>query len=84
LLGLLMVMLSWRPSLMQRAAPVGQVLRRLGAAFVDDLQGEVLVVGEQGAEFFALSNRGWYSASSAGLRRRRTFAPSSAMARPFW
>ncbi len=39
-----------------------------GIVCVDDFQGEVLELAEQGAEFFfALSNKGWYSASSAGV-----------------
>jgi hypothetical protein len=47
-----------------------------GTACLDDLEGEILEFGEQGAEFFALSNRGWYSASSAGVSRLVTVLPA--------
>ena len=47
----------------------GRLCGSLLAAFVDDLQCEVLEFGEQGAELFRVLEKGWYSASSAGVSR---------------
>jgi hypothetical protein len=47
----------------------------LVGAGLDDLEGEVLEFGEQARIFFALSNRGCQSASSAPVRRRVTVLP---------
>ena len=44
---------AW-PTFRGRAAPVWRALRQLGAACLDDFEGEVLELGEQGAEFLGV------------------------------
>jgi hypothetical protein len=56
----------------------------VAAVCLDGFEGQVLEFGEQAAEFFALSNSGWYSASSEGDRRRVTVLPAIFLGAGLW